>query len=438
MPRVVVSESPTVVRVTDESVRVVVAAQEGPAGPAGPTGAAGPNQVSDATALGTLTDAVADALFVLAGDADGTLVRKVVLAALARAFLGTGVVPGTLVVRQPGGAAGTDEVRVSHDGTRGEVRSCDGPIRLYTGSPSSTTHALEIVATTAGCSLTWLNSGADLVVMSAGGGRLASGGFRDGVLNAWSLDASGLGWGGSPASRDVALVRAAARVWGLTDAATAGGTLASAPLNVTLTASVDNWAPAAARTYRLTTTAPLTVSGLSVSQVNGQECWVENVGPFPVHLPHRGAGAATANQFALSDGEDAYLEPGDRAHLLYSSTAGRWAVQVAPSKRPSQLYFPYWESPAGTKKLTRCLRGVHRFRRMQAVVDVGTLTLSVTLNGTPVDGWTAVTVTAVKQTFTPASFTLNGTPVTVNGSANDDLEVTFSGAGTGLTLGFSE
>lgn len=52
------------------------------------TGTRGPNLVSDATALGSLTDASADAPFLLAANAAGTFARKVTLGSVARSFMG--------------------------------------------------------------------------------------------------------------------------------------------------------------------------------------------------------------------------------------------------------------------------------------------------------------------------------------------------------------
>lgn len=189
------------------------------------TGTRGPNLIDDSTDIGTLTNAVADALFLLAGRADGLKPRKITLAAIHRSILaaadaagvrsaigadaagdarppaahthplsaltqsgatsgqvpawsgsawvattvtsgggGTwGSITGTLssqtdlqtalnaraalasantfttgpqvfvggaTVRQAGGTAGTDEVQVYHDGTRGWIESKDGPMRI--------------------------------------------------------------------------------------------------------------------------------------------------------------------------------------------------------------------------------------------------------------------------------------------------------------------
>lgn len=53
----------------------------------GPGRAAGPNLISDDTTLGTLTDAVADALALLATNAAGTAARKVAITSIVRAIL---------------------------------------------------------------------------------------------------------------------------------------------------------------------------------------------------------------------------------------------------------------------------------------------------------------------------------------------------------------
>lgn len=70
---------------TVSGVEVDVAAGQGLAGPPGATG---PNSISNSTALGTLTDASANAPFLLSADATGLLARKVPLSAVGRSLLG--------------------------------------------------------------------------------------------------------------------------------------------------------------------------------------------------------------------------------------------------------------------------------------------------------------------------------------------------------------
>jgi hypothetical protein len=67
---------------------ITAVVETGVKGNDGADGAAGPNSISDTTALGTLTSAAADAAFVLASNALGTLARKVPLGATGRSLLG--------------------------------------------------------------------------------------------------------------------------------------------------------------------------------------------------------------------------------------------------------------------------------------------------------------------------------------------------------------
>lgn len=141
------------------------------------------------------------------------------------------------------------------------------------------------------------------------------------ALHWWSGVAIGSG------SLDLALNRAASKVLGVTDSATAGGTVRSIPLTPTqITANQNNYAPGVAMFYRLSTDASRDVTGLSCSQVDGQMCEIWNVGSFNVVLKHQDTNSTTTNRFICTGAADITLAPDEAAKLTYDSTTGRWRV----------------------------------------------------------------------------------------------------------------
>lgn len=87
---------------------------DGAAGPQGPQGAAGPNLVSDATALGELTDAVADALFLLCSNAAGNAARKVAVTTFLRSLLQATPTAGRVLLAGAGPSV-TDDAGLTFD-----------------------------------------------------------------------------------------------------------------------------------------------------------------------------------------------------------------------------------------------------------------------------------------------------------------------------------
>jgi hypothetical protein len=231
-----------------------------------------------------------------------------------------------LVVRQTGGAPGTDEVQVSHNGTRGLVESKDGTIDF------------KVPAATAGNFRVDGISGTPRLTSSGGSGVGAR--LRlDGVLAAidastgWQVDASGtfmpftstfqIVWNG-----DTGLVRASAGVLGLTNGGSGRATLRSLPLTpAQITANQNDYAPGVARFYRLSADAPRSITGLSVAQVDGQECEFWNVGTQPITLAHQHAGSAAGNRFLCTGAADLTLAADEVALLRYDSTSQRWRAR---------------------------------------------------------------------------------------------------------------
>jgi hypothetical protein len=265
-----------------------------------------PAPSADAITTGTLTD--------------GRLSSNVPLKNAANTFTaGPQVFVGGLTGRQTGGTAGVQEFQVTHDGTRTIVTSLTGPIRFVTPglaagryielSDTSGTPCLQQVVS-AQCQL-----------------RLAAPGSNQG----WDVDNTNVDLkcsfsGGGIRFTDARVGRAASKVVDLTDASsTTGATLRSLPLSpAQITATQNDYNPGVARNYRLTSDIARTVTGLSVSQVDGQECWLCNAGSSNITLSHQGAGSSAANRFLFSAGADVVLAPGKTLGLWYDGTTQRW------------------------------------------------------------------------------------------------------------------
>lgn len=133
-------------------------------------------------------------------------------------------------------------------------------------------------------------------------------------------------------SRDTSVRRRAAGVVGLSKGATtAGATLASLPLTpATITADQNNYNPGVARFYRLSTDGLHTLTGLSIGQVDGQECEIWNVGSVGFNLANESASSTAANRFTTTTGADVALAPNEMAFLRWfsadQSNTGRWRL----------------------------------------------------------------------------------------------------------------
>lgn len=253
----------------------------------------------------TSADVTAATLFPLSlSSGSDQIAADQLFSALARVGASSqAVVANTLVVQQPAGTPGTDEVQVYHDGTDGFVTSKDGRLVLQSGG-----------------------SGTYIDLISPGGVvRLSTTTFLIGAANAeiqftnqltWNAD-TGLGWGG-------------AGVVKITNSTTGSGTLSSKPLApAQIAASTNNYSPGTARTYLLTSDAARSVTGL-VAGVDGEERYFTNTGSFPITLVDESSSSTAANRFTNAGSADIVLGIEEWVRLVYSSAAasavGRWLV----------------------------------------------------------------------------------------------------------------
>lgn len=243
-----------------------------------------------------------------------------------------GIHSGTLIVRQPGGVAGTDECQVSHNGTNTVIASKDGKIRFEV--PANLNPGFEFVG---GSNAMWYaqqNAGhMILFLLNASGNtkfhvdtsaesvRLATGGNYG-----WSNN-SGDAW----QTLDTSMRRAAP---GVVQLAAGSSSLPGTASSVAVTPSAlgadqNDYNPGVGRRYRLSTTggATRTVTGLSIGQADGQEFSVVNLGPNNVVLAHQNAGSSAANRFICTGAANITLATDEEALVWYDATTQRFRAR---------------------------------------------------------------------------------------------------------------
>jgi len=148
-------------------------------------------------------------------------------------------------------------------------------------------------------------------------GMIITGGITLGFCSAGSINAP-----------DAQLDRAAAGVIGLRrDGSSNPGTLRSVPRTpAQITGDQNDYAPGLARYYRLSSDASRTITGLSVGQVDGQECEVWNVGAQNIVLAHDTTSTA-ANRFLCTGAANITLAADEVALLRYDATTQRWRTR---------------------------------------------------------------------------------------------------------------
>lgn len=146
--------------------------------------------------------------------------------------------------------------------------------------------------------------------------------IRSDSYYAWSTNTSANG------SADLLIGRALAKVLSIEGASTTGGTyrtIATTP--AAITADQNNYAPGGtSRFQRWSSDASRTVTGLSLSQADGQKHVIVNVGANNIILANESASSTAANRFSCSTGADITLSAGQAADLEYDTTSARWRV----------------------------------------------------------------------------------------------------------------
>lgn len=141
---------------------------------------------------------------------------------------------GTVIARQSGGTAGTDEVQISHDGTKGTIESKDGQLVLKCNGGSGLPSASQIVDVQGAANYGGIGAHAG----SSQGTAMSINGFYAGSAAQvmWS-DSNPLG-----GTRDTGLARESAGVVKVTNASSGNGTITGGfrPLSMADSAAANN------------------------------------------------------------------------------------------------------------------------------------------------------------------------------------------------------
>lgn len=206
------------------------------------------------------------------------------------------VFTGITVFRQTGGAAGTDEVQISHNGTQGLLECKDGLLEVHTSDMISGRSV----------KFTQLGGGAP-AIREIGASRV----YFDGILAAagsasgWSVDSSGaLTASGNKFSLKV---------------------LPNTPAQITADQNNYNMTGSGPlRHSRISSDAARNITGFSIGQADGVEYLIYNVGAFNITLKNEDAGSTASNRITSATGADIVMTPGSIVFMLYDGTSSRF------------------------------------------------------------------------------------------------------------------
>lgn len=224
------------------------------------------------------------------------------------------VLGNKLVIPQIGGTPGTDQIEISHDGAKGVIACKDGTLTIV-GLSGVNTLVIDGFSGDATFNASGILTLPEVYVPASGDyGKFGN----YGMILTQNVAGVGYGWGSIGGSTsDTKLVRSIAKVIGLTDGSSAGATINSPPLLVSITADQNNWNPGVARHYVVTTDAERIITGLSIGQVNGQEFYIKNGGENNLVLAHESGSSTAANRFDLLGDTALTLGPGECAFCVY-------------------------------------------------------------------------------------------------------------------------
>lgn len=212
--------------------------------------------------------------------------------------VGPRTVRGTLTVRQSSGTPGTDEGQISHDGTRLIFRNMDSGGWRF--------------ATPAGTQI-WNFDGNDTTDLN--------GYLRVSVR----IQAPAIVFGGNSTSPQL---KAAANGVVRVEQNNGGpATFASVPLDWSVIGTVNNATPGVARRYRVSGSSTPIVTGMSISQVSGQEWYVVNPDATSVVFKNQDGGSTAANRFICPGGADMTLAQDEEALFWYDAVTSRIRVR---------------------------------------------------------------------------------------------------------------
>lgn len=310
------------------------------------TGSAGTTLTDSASLRSALSDETGTGSAVFANTP--TLVTPVLGAATATSINGNTFTSGSYTLT--GGASktftfnnsltlsGTDGTTITFPSTSATVARTDAG-NTWTGNQLSATDGGNSIGATSANRFHINAFGLAIGGATSTGGeaRFVTGTGAIRILNGNVQVGSGvvIGWSsGDPtaAALDTELRRGKAGVVGLNSSSTTGGTYRAVALSpAQITADQDNYNPGGSSlNIRLSSDASRSVTGLSISQVDGEHHYVWNVGSNDIVLANESASSTAANRFTTSTGANLTLAANKCALLIYDGTTSRWRAVLLP------------------------------------------------------------------------------------------------------------
>lgn len=167
-----------------------------------------------------------------------------------------------------------------------------------------------------------------------------------------------------------------------------------------ITANTDDYAPGTALDYRLSSDISRYITGLSVGQVDGQQCELWNIGTVVISLFPENTNSLAANRFITPANQLYPIWPGDQVVLRYFAAefggTGRWRISgvVRPYGYTEMAGSPFqitaatnvWQDVTG---FAQYLQGPHAWRVtvdcraiIQDTVALSSIRVALKVNGT--------------------------------------------------------
>ena len=251
---------------------------------------------------------------------------------------------GIVIVRQPSGTAGTDEIQLLHNGSRGSIINKDGTLQLG-GANIAIRNAANNANTTLTATTLYATGIYSSNVINA-----------DGVTNdsySWGIDDSSFNWnqgfnlrvgwshirgyancGIAYTGNNTNGRRATLEV---TDGSTGGGAWAYRSATTTVNTSYNDLNLAGHSAFqRLNATAATTITGIAPASTaggsgfptwihtDGRIFWLYNVGTFNITLANESASSTAGNRVTTQTGANVILGPGRMMQIVYDGTSSRW------------------------------------------------------------------------------------------------------------------
>jgi len=239
---------------------------------------------------------------------------------------------GKIIVRQPGGTAGTNEVQMWHDGSQFHIKN-------FTAVADYGTSSSIILKSSNDFGVQIGRVGPSTVgVYPVGTSTIAIGNPSSQTVYAgwWYSNFYSGAWEPSNSTypinwTDVGFYRGSVRQLVVGNYSSGGGSLCytSSTPSALSTNPTNDLALSGSAFQRLSSSSALAVTGIAPpsggAHVDGRVMWLHNVGSFNITLKHSQTSTA-ANQFINEGGGDIVLGPNRIVQCTYDSTSTKWRV----------------------------------------------------------------------------------------------------------------